>query len=323
MQLRLDEGRQRQQLTGNLDVTGSQRQVQGKSKDDHHQQDADQQSGFDAAHIPQDGFLVLRRGVVLQLGILLGKFFRDRDFGRSQARGFFRLLLFTVVLVEKTGIFCLRCLSLRRGLVKVIGQLDMEMSCTVAAAWLGRLLCRLGLRGGKRSRSKLLGQPGRCGSKQVVGVRRLCGTWSVVAILQRSIRFKIVGLFGGWILFASKAREIFLIFSFPLQLGVGLFGRRCGRLKIAERSGALLQRQVGGLLLQKEGGGQVVAGGLLWRFRLVLGFLLTVKFFLLLAKQLLLAAEFCQMLLLYLDRFAVVGQRGEKDAGVAHIIVFG
>ena len=199
----------------------------------------------------------------------------------------------------------------------------MEMSCTVAAAWLGRLLCRLGLRGGKRSRSKLLGQPGRCGSKQVVGVRRLCGTWAVVAIFQRSIRFKIVGLFGGWILFASKAREIFLIFGFPLQLGVGLFGRRCGRLKIAERSGALLQRQVGGLLLQKEGGGQVVAGGLLWRLRLVLGFLLTVKFFLLLAKQLLLAAEFCQMLLLYLDRFAVVGQRGEKDAGVAHIIVFG
>ena len=97
----------------------------------------------------------------------------------------------------------------------------------------------------------------------------------------------------------------------------------------------MLQRQVGGLLLQKEGGGQVVAGGLLWRLRLVLGFLLrvkfclaaklllTVKFFLLLAKQLLLAAEFCQMLLLYLDRFAVVGQRGEKDAGVAHIIVFG
>ena len=62
----------------------------------------------------------------------------------------------------------------------------------------------------------------------------------------------------------------------------------------------MLQRQVGGLLLQKEGGGQVVAGGLLWRLRLVLGFLLrvkfclaaklllTVKFFLLLAKQLLL-----------------------------------
>ena len=85
----------------------------------------------------------------------------------------------------------------------------------------------------------------------------------------------------------------------------------------------MLQRQVGGLLLQKEGGGQVVAGGLLWRLRLVLGFLLTVKCFLLLVKQLLLAAEFCQMLLLYLDRFAVVGQRGEKDAGVAHIIVFG
>ena len=85
----------------------------------------------------------------------------------------------------------------------------------------------------------------------------------------------------------------------------------------------MLQRQVGGLLLQKEGGGQVVAGGLLWRLRRVLGFLLTVKFFLLLAKQLLLAAKFCQMLLLYLDRFAVVGQRGEKDAGVAHIIVFG
>mgnify|MGYP001654800242 CR=1 FL=1 len=85
----------------------------------------------------------------------------------------------------------------------------------------------------------------------------------------------------------------------------------------------MLQRQVGGLLLQKEGGGQVVAGGLLWRLRLGLGFLLTVKFFLLLAKQLLLAAKFCQMLLLYLDRFAVVGQRGEKDAGVAHIIVFG
>ena len=114
-----------------------------------------------------------------------------------------------------------------------------------------------------------------------------------------------------------------------------MFGRRCGRLKVAERGGALLQRQVGGLLLQKEGGGQVVAGGLLWRLRLVLGFLLrvkfclaaklllTVKFFLLLAKQLLLAAKFCQMLLLYLDRFAVVGQRGEKDAGVAHIIVFG
>lgn len=323
MQLRLDEGRQRQQLTGNLDVTGSQRQVQGKSKDDHHQQDADQQSGFDAAHIPQDGFLVLRRGVVLQLGILLGKFFRDRDFGRSQARGFFRLLLFTVVLVEKTGIFCLRCLSLRRGLVKVIGQLNMKMSGSMGGFCFRWFLRGLGLCGGKRSRSKLLGKPGRCGSKQVVGVRRLCGTWAVVAIFQRSIRFKIVGLFGGWILFASKAREIFLIFSFPLQLGVGLFGRRCGRLKVAERGGALLQRQVGGLLLQKEGGGQVVAGGLLWRLRLVLGFLLTVKFFLLLAKQLLLAAEFCQMLLLYLDRFAVVGQRGEKDAGVAHIIVFG
>lgn len=225
--------------------------------------------------------------------------------------------------MEKTGIFCLRCLSLRRGLVKVIGQLNMKMSGSMGGFCFRWFLRGLGLCGGKRSRSKLLGKPGRCGSKQVVGVRRLCGTWAVVAIFQRSIRFKIVGLFGGWILFASKAREIFLIFSFPLQLGVGLFGRRCGRLKVAERGGALLQRQVGGLLLQKEGGGQVVAGGLLWRLRLVLGFLLTVKFFLLLAKQLLLAAEFCQMLLLYLDRFAVVGQRGEKDAGVAHIIVFG
>ena len=85
----------------------------------------------------------------------------------------------------------------------------------------------------------------------------------------------------------------------------------------------MLQRKVGRLLFQKEGGGQVVTGRLLWRLLLVLGFLLTVKFFLLLAKQLLLAAKFCQMFLLYLDRFAVVGQRGEKDAGVAHIIVFG
>ena len=78
----------------------------------------------------------------------------------------------------------------------------------------------------------------------------------------------------------------------------------------------MLQRKVGRLLFQKEGGGQVVTGRLLWRLRLVLGFLLRVKFFLL-------AAKFCQMLLLYFDRFAVVGQRGEKDAGVAHIIVFG
>ena len=83
----------------------------------------------------------------------------------------------------------------------------------------------------------------------------------------------------------------------------------------------MLQRKVGRLLLQKEGGGQVVTDRLLWRLRLVLGFLLTVKF--LLAMKLLLAAKFCQMFLLYLDRFAVVGQRGEKDAGVAHIIVFG
>ena len=315
VQLRLDEGRQRQQLTGNLDVAGSQRQVQGKSKDDHHQQDADQQSGFDAAHIPQDGFLVLRRGVVLQLGILLGKFFRDRDFGGSQARGFFRLLLFAGILVEKTGIFCLRCLSFRRGLVEIIGQLNMKMSGSMGGFCFRWFLRGLGLCGGKRSRSKLLGKPGRCGSKQVVGVRLLGRIRAVVFILQRSIRFKIVRLFWLGLLFAPKAREIFLIFGFPLQFGVRLFGRRCGRLKVAERSGALLQRKVGRLLFQKEGG-QVAAGGLLWRLRLVLGFLLTVKFFLL-------AVKFCQMLLLYLDRFAVVGQRGEKDAGVAHIIVFG
>ena len=109
MQLRLDEGGQRQQLAADLDVAGGKREVERQRKENDHRRDADEQAGLDAAHVVQDGLLILGGGVVLNLLALLRKFFRNGNFGRKQGGGgvWLFLCLLRALAAEQVGLFVL------------------------------------------------------------------------------------------------------------------------------------------------------------------------------------------------------------------------
>ena len=108
VQLRLDEGGQRQQLAADLDVAGGKREVERQRKENDHRRDADEQAGLDAAHVVQDGLLILGGGVVLNLLALLRKFFRNGNLGGSKAGGMWLLLcLLRALAAEQVGLFVL------------------------------------------------------------------------------------------------------------------------------------------------------------------------------------------------------------------------
>ena len=99
---------ERQQLAADLDVAGGKREVERQRKENDHRRDADEQAGLDAAHVVQDGLLILGGGVVLNLLALLRKFFRNGNFGGSKAGGVWLFLcLLRALAAEQVGLFVL------------------------------------------------------------------------------------------------------------------------------------------------------------------------------------------------------------------------